>query len=274
MLVHQRVAVKIIELNGGFPSHVWKFYSPSVSVDARLENQTWQTIAKPPSQKNIDESRARVQSLPKCVPSISNKHGNGSILSIADLQDGHPELATPLFQLSAPTPCLSSQPLDASITGSVQVRPCPAVKPAQWLKVGCTYSSRAPGAYWTPPRSHGLVGNLLIVGTMQWGGFTVYQGDGILFDCHVGFWGKLKKVDEYFYQAKLLQMSCWMCSIKFYLLLSNLSSFEDPSLVHKRWLPVLKPGSIGNLRGTRPLLQTLRWHWGLKKTWLGSVGSL
>ena len=98
-----------------------------------------------------------------------------------------------------PSPCLSSQPLDASITGSVQVRPCPAaVKPAQWLKVGCTYSSRAPGAYWTPPRSHGLVGNLLIVGTMQWGGFTVYQGDGIkLLPCTVfyresfGFWGKL-----------------------------------------------------------------------------------
>ena len=86
-----------------------------------------------------------------------------------------------------PSPCLSSQPLGASVTGSVQVRPCPAaVKPAQWLKVGCTYSSRAPGAHWTPPRSHGLVGNLLIVGTMQWGGFTVYQGDGIkLLPCTV-----------------------------------------------------------------------------------------
>jgi len=77
-----------MERNGGLPSHV--------SVDAPLENQTWKTIAKPPSQKNIDESRARVHSLPKCVPSISNKHGNGSTLSIADLQDGHPELATPL----------------------------------------------------------------------------------------------------------------------------------------------------------------------------------
>ena len=180
-----------------------------------------------------------------------------------------------MFQLSAPTISLPLKPATGcfnnwisagkALPGSCETSPV--------TESGLYIFIPGPWSILNAPQKSWFSGEFTHSWDHAMGGFTVYQGDGIkLLPCTVfyresfGFWGKLlsgwvlgKPSSSKCNAGCVLSLTFqfWgsiRCTPVGFQIAMKFSSLE-PS--HETWL------NRSNLRGTRPLLQTLRWHWGL-----------